>query len=72
MLAIRLDTETEQRLNNLAKQTNRTKSFYVKQALLRYLDDMEDIYLAQKELEEIKAGRSDTISWEEVKAKAGL
>lgn len=72
MLAIRLDVETEQRLNHLATRTHRTKSFYVKQALLEYLDDLEDIYLAQKELEDIKAGRSAIVSWEDVKAKAGL
>ena len=72
MLAIRLDAETEQRLNNLAAQTHRTKSFYVKQALLEYLDDLEDIYLAKKELEDIKAGRSDIVSWQDVKGTAGL
>lgn len=72
MFAIRLDTETEKRLNFLAAQTHRTKSFYVKQALLEYLDDLEDIYLAEKELEDIKAGHSNIVSWEKVKAKAGL
>ena len=72
MLAIRLDGETEQRLNNLAAQTHRTKSFYVKQALLEYLDDLEDIYLAKKELEDIKSGHSGIVSWEDVKAKAGI
>jgi RHH-type rel operon transcriptional repressor/antitoxin RelB len=72
MLAIRLDGDTEKRLNFLAAQTHRTKSFYVKQALLEYLDDLEDIYLAEKELEDIRAGRSSVVSWEDVKAKAGL
>lgn len=72
MLAIRLDGETEQRLNYLAAQTHRTKSFYVKQALLEYLDDLEDIYLAKKELEDIKSGNSGIVSWESVKAVAGL
>lgn len=72
MLAIRLDTETEKRLNHLAAQTHRTKSFYVKQALREYLDDLEDIYLAQKELEDIKAGRSSIVSWEDLKVKVGL
>ena len=49
MLAVRLDIETEQRLSNLFVKTHRTKLFYVKQALLEYLDDLEDIYLAKKE-----------------------
>jgi len=42
------------------------------QALLEYLDDLEDIYLAKKELEDIKAGRSGVVSWQDVKGKAGL
>ncbi|AUR53164.1 type II toxin-antitoxin system RelB family antitoxin [Aquella oligotrophica] len=72
MLAIRLDAEIEQRLNNLAEKTHRTKSFYVKQALIEYLDDMEDIYLAEKELEDIRSGNSTTISWEELKKRNNL
>jgi RHH-type rel operon transcriptional repressor/antitoxin RelB len=72
MLAIRLDVDTEQRLNYLAAQTHRTKSFYVKQALLEYLDDLEDIYLAKQELEDIKSGRSDIVSWENIKSEARL
>lgn len=45
MLAVRLAKEMESRLNNLAALTHRTKSFYVKQVLVEYLDDMEDVYM---------------------------
>jgi RHH-type rel operon transcriptional repressor/antitoxin RelB len=72
MLTIRLDGGTEQRLNYLAAQTHRTKSFYVKQALLEYLDDLEDFYLAKQELEDIKSERSDIVSWENIKSEAKL
>jgi RHH-type rel operon transcriptional repressor/antitoxin RelB len=51
MLAIRLQPETERRLNALAKQTGRTKTYYAREAILRYLDDMEDQYIALDRLE---------------------
>lgn len=72
MFAIRLDAETEARLNRLANETHRPKSFYVKQALKEYLEDLEDIYLAEKELENIKAGKSSLTSLEDFKRELGI
>ena len=46
MLAIRLDQEVESRLEQLAKKTGRTKTFYAREAILEHLQDMEDYYLA--------------------------
>ena len=46
MLAIRLDPDIEKRLEMLAKKTGRSKTFYARQAILEYLQDMEDYYLA--------------------------
>lgn len=51
MLAIRLPEEIENRLTALAAKTGRTKTFYVKEAILEHLDDMEDKYLAMNRLE---------------------
>jgi RHH-type rel operon transcriptional repressor/antitoxin RelB len=72
MLAIRLSEKIEKRLERLAKQTGRTKTYYAREAILQYLDDLEDIYLAQKELEAIRSGRSKTIPLEEVMRLYGL
>lgn len=47
MLAVRLPEDIEQRIEALAQQTGRTKSFYVREAIQEYLDDMEDYYLAE-------------------------
>lgn len=63
---VRLDPEIELRLNNLARETGRTKAFYLKQLIESNLDDLEDIYLAESRLEDLRAGRSDTVSAEEV------
>lgn len=55
MLAIRLPAEIEKRLTALAKRTGRTKTYYATEAILQYMDDLEDTYLAVERLE--KAGK---------------
>lgn len=72
MLAIRLPEEIEKRLDALAKETGRTKSFYVREAILEHLDDLEDIYFAEKELADIRAGRVKTIPHEEMMRRYGM
>jgi RHH-type transcriptional regulator, rel operon repressor / antitoxin RelB len=72
MLAIRLPEEIEKRLDALAKATGRTKSYYVREAILEHLDDLEDLYLAEKRYENILAGRSRTYKLEEVERDLGL
>ena len=52
MLAIRLPKDIEDRLDHLAKQTSRTKTFYAREAIVEHLDDLEDIYLATERLKE--------------------
>ncbi len=72
MLAIRLPSRIEARLNALAKSTGRTKSFYVRAALLEHLGDLEDLYLAEKRLEHIRAGRTRVIPLESILKRHGL
>jgi len=72
MLAIRLPENVEKRLDRLAKRTGRTKTYYAREAVLRHLEDLEDIYLAEAALEEIRAGRSRTVPLESAMKKHGL
>ena len=41
MLGVRLEPELEQRLAVLAKKNNRSKSYLAKEALRRYIDQLE-------------------------------
>ena len=50
MIAVRLPADIETRLDNLAKLTGRTKTFYVREAILDHLEDLEDAYIAEKRL----------------------
>ena len=51
MLSVRLAPEIMERLDLLARKTGRTKSFYAREAILRYLEDMEDTFIAIERLE---------------------
>jgi RHH-type rel operon transcriptional repressor/antitoxin RelB len=62
MLALRLPPEVEKRLDDLARQTGRTKSFYAREAILRHIEDLEDYHLAQRRLR--RSGKS--VSLEEL------
>lgn len=50
MLAIRLNHEIEDRLQFLAEKTGRTKTYYAREAIMHYLQDMEDYYLAEERM----------------------
>ena len=68
MLAIRLEPEIEERLEKLAKNTGRTKTFYAREAILEHLEELEDVYLAKQSLK--KGGRIYTS--DEIKRELGL
>ncbi len=72
MLAVRLPEKIEKRLDRLAKRTGRTKTYYVREAILQHLEDLEDIYYAEKALADIRSGRTKPIPLEKVMRRYGL
>ena len=64
MLALRLPEDVESRLEELARRTGRTKSYYAREAIVEHLADLEELYLAEAELEAI---RSALCAWEGAK-----
>jgi RHH-type transcriptional regulator, rel operon repressor / antitoxin RelB len=72
MLALRLPEELEARLDALAKKTGRTKSFYAREAISEYMDDLEDLYLAQKRQALRERGKTLTVSIADVEKTFGL
>lgn len=68
MLAIRLPESIELRLAALASETGRTKTALAREAILEYIDDLEDYHLA-----EARARRNrKTIALDEVERVLGL
>jgi RHH-type transcriptional regulator, rel operon repressor / antitoxin RelB len=72
MLAIELPDDIAQRLEALAKATGRSKESYLREAIVEYLDDLEDLYLAEQRLADIQAGRAGTVSLAEVERDLGM
>jgi RHH-type transcriptional regulator, rel operon repressor / antitoxin RelB len=68
MLGIRLEPELEKKLNSLAKQTGRSKSYYAREAIRQYLEDREDYLKGIAVLER----REPTISLDELERRLGL
>jgi RHH-type transcriptional regulator, rel operon repressor / antitoxin RelB len=72
MVTIRLPRSIETRLEKLAQRTGRTKSFYVREAILRHLQDLEDLYLAERRLQRIREGKERAIPLEDVLKRHGV
>ena len=70
MLALRLDDELEKRVTDLAYRQGRNKSALVREALIRYMEDQEDIEMAEAVLKN-QSGKQ-TYSLEEVRRELGL
>jgi RHH-type transcriptional regulator, rel operon repressor / antitoxin RelB len=58
MLAIRLDKELEKELDLLAKTRGSNRSAVVREAIIQYLEDNEDIQLAKESLINMKSSKS--------------
>ena len=72
MLAIRLPQSIERRLERLARRTGRTKTYYVREAILEHLEDIEDLYLAEGALERIRSRKEQTIPLKDVVKRHGV
>jgi RHH-type transcriptional regulator, rel operon repressor / antitoxin RelB len=68
MLAIRLPDAIEKRLSSLAAETGRTKTALAREAILEYIDDLEDLYLAESRARQNRK----TISLADVERELGL
>ncbi len=71
-VALRLPDEVSQRLKRLADLTGRSKTFYMIEAIKEHLDDLEDLYLAEQRLIDIRAGKSQTVPLEEAMKRYGM
>ena len=58
MLAIRLDKELEKELDLLAKSRGSNRSAVVREAILQYLEDNEDLQPAKESLSKMSSTKS--------------
>ncbi|HCD84742.1 MAG TPA: DNA-binding protein, partial [Agrobacterium sp.] len=46
-------------------RTGRTSAFYIREAIEKHIEDMEDLYLAEEAVRQIQRGEAKVISAEE-------
>jgi RHH-type rel operon transcriptional repressor/antitoxin RelB len=71
-ISIRLPADVEARLTNLALLTGRSKISHVTEAVVDHLESLEDLYLAERELEAIRSGQSAATPLADVMKQFGL
>jgi len=71
-LNIRIPDSIADRLQVLAKETGRTKSYYVRQVLEEKIEELEDYYLALQSLEKVRTGKSKIWSHKEIESGSDL
>ncbi len=71
-VSIRLPDDVSTRLNDLAQLTGRSKTFYMIEAIREHLDDLEELYLAEQRLIDIRAGKTKTVPLDEVMKRYGM
>ncbi|PYX78129.1 MAG: anti-toxin [Acidobacteria bacterium] len=68
MLGVRLDRKLEAKLEKLARQTGRSKSYYAREAIRQFLEDREDYLRGLAVLER----HESTISLTELERRLGV
>ena len=71
-IAVRIPAEIDARLESLAGHTGRSKTFYIREAILDKLEDLEDLYLAEQRLIAFRASKAEATPLEAVMKQYGL
>lgn len=65
--SIRLDKETEERLDKLAREIGRSRAFYLREAIQKELPRLEWEYGLQQKVSDVRAGKAETYGLEEAR-----
>ncbi|CAA2139290.1 hypothetical protein MBLL_01551 (plasmid) [Methylobacterium bullatum] len=72
MIALRLPPDIEERLEALARRTGRSAHDHASDAILDHLENLEDLELAERRLEEHRRGESETIPLSDLMTRYGV
>lgn len=70
--SLRIPTDLSERYNRLARETGRSRSYYVNEALADSIDRLEYEYGLMKKVEDFRAGRLETVTLDELEESLGL
>lgn len=68
---IRLDESLLQEIDSYASELDRTRTYIIEKALSSYFDTLDEM-ISDKRIDDIKAGKSELYTLEEVVKKLGL
>lgn len=71
-VSLRLPVDLVERISHLAQSTGRSRTFYMQEAIKQHLEDLEDLYLAEQALIDLRAGKSSTVALEDVMKRYGM
>jgi len=72
MRTLNLSDQGETLLQRFAKDAGKAPDSYLEDIVMEYLGDMEDAYLARRELDAVNAGTSTTATLQEVMKEYGM
>ena len=72
VLSVRLPDDLKRRLDELGSRTGRPATFYVREAIESYIDDLEYAYALRAEAEAVRRGEIKTRRLDEIVASLGL
>lgn len=70
--SLRLPAEIDKRLEELAAETHRSKSFYLRELVVRNIDQLEWEYSVAQRREDIRTGKQETVPLEALEEELGL
>lgn len=70
--ALRMPEDLAARYDRLARNTGRTKTYYMNEALAGAIDELEYEYGLLKKVEDYRAGRLETVTLDELEESLGL
>ncbi len=68
---IRMDEALLSDLDSYAAELDRSRTYLIEKAVSSYFDTLDEI-ISDKRIDDIKSGKSEVVSMEEVFAKAGI
>ena len=71
-VSLRLPDDITARLQALADRTGRSKTYYMIEAIREHIEDLEDLYVAEQRLLEVRSGRAKSVPLDDLMKQYGL
>lgn len=70
--SIRLSEDVEGKLDRIARETGRSKAFYIRKIIETHIDEIIDHYRVDRAMKDLKSGKAKVYSQDEVEELLGV